>query len=185
MTTDMETYRAELLLALRLRDVPGPRIAEALAEVESHVAETGERPEDAFGRPQEYADRFAAAVGHPGPGGVRGLIRGVTWSAVVVGLAAAGGTWVLLDGVFAAVSRETAVGGLSPVAAIALGAAGLLAAAAVMVRLTRRSTDRVIDPRTGEDMTRPIPWWAMALLVAVPLLPLAVAIVLAVVKGPT
>ncbi|MGY1837325.1 hypothetical protein ACI79P_19730 [Blastococcus sp. SYSU DS0510] len=32
----------DLLLRLRLRDVPGTRIGEVLAEVQSHVAETGE-----------------------------------------------------------------------------------------------------------------------------------------------
>ena len=31
MSTDAKRYQQELLLALRLRDIPGPRIAEALA----------------------------------------------------------------------------------------------------------------------------------------------------------
>lgn len=40
MSTDAKRYQQEPLLALRLRDIPGPRIAEALAEVDSHIAET-------------------------------------------------------------------------------------------------------------------------------------------------
>lgn len=62
MSTDLETYRARLLLALRMRDVPGVRIGEALAEVDSHVAETGEDPRDAFGDPVAYADRLAGSL---------------------------------------------------------------------------------------------------------------------------
>jgi hypothetical protein len=184
MTTDLETYRSELLLALRLHDVPGARIAEALAEVESHVAETGERPQDAFGPAKEYADRFAAAVGHPGPGGWRGLVAGMTWSALVIGLTAAAGSWLLLDGVFAAVTAEDAIGGLSPVVAMVLGLVALLTAAAVLVRMTRRSADQVLDPRTGADMTPPIPRWAVVLMVVGPLLPVILAVTLALVAPP-
>jgi len=59
VSTELETYSNELLLALRLRDVPGPRIAEALAEVQSHVSETGEEALEAFGPPRVYADELA------------------------------------------------------------------------------------------------------------------------------
>ena len=62
MSTDLQSYSTRLLLALRERNVPGPQVAEALAEVESHVAETGEEPESAFGPPRQYADAVAAAL---------------------------------------------------------------------------------------------------------------------------
>jgi acyl-CoA synthetase (NDP forming) len=55
----------DLLLALRLRDVPGTRIGEVIAEVQSHVAETGEDPRQAFGTPKEYAAEVAGALGYP------------------------------------------------------------------------------------------------------------------------
>lgn len=69
MTTDsteektMADYRQALMLALRLRDVPGDRIGEILAEVESHVSDTGENPTEAFGPPREYA--AAPTTGQP------------------------------------------------------------------------------------------------------------------------
>ena len=70
----------DLLLRLRMRDVPGARIGEVLAEVQSHVAETGEHPREAFGAPKEYADQVADALGAPRPGW-RAAVRGLTWLA--------------------------------------------------------------------------------------------------------
>ncbi|RKT85324.1 hypothetical protein SAMN05421805_11599 [Saccharopolyspora antimicrobica] len=58
MTLD-EKYRDELLLALRLHEISGERVGEVLAEVEAHVRETGEDPEEAFGKPREYAAQVA------------------------------------------------------------------------------------------------------------------------------
>jgi hypothetical protein len=46
----------------RLLDVPGAQIGDALATVESHVHESGERAEEAFGDPRTYA-RAVAEVG--------------------------------------------------------------------------------------------------------------------------
>jgi hypothetical protein len=43
------------VVELRLADVPGAVIGDALAEVGSHCAESGESPHDAFGDPVEYA----------------------------------------------------------------------------------------------------------------------------------
>ena len=43
------------VVELRLRDVPGRTIGAALAEVESHCAESGEQAEEAFGEPVAYA----------------------------------------------------------------------------------------------------------------------------------
>lgn len=44
-----------MLLELRVRGVAGPRIGAALAEVDSHCAESGQSAEDAFGDPAAYA----------------------------------------------------------------------------------------------------------------------------------
>lgn len=43
----------DFVLELRLRDVPGARIGDHLAEVESHCIETGTDPEEAFGDARE------------------------------------------------------------------------------------------------------------------------------------
>src|SRR6185312_7740768 len=50
-----EEYRYHLVAALRTYRVPAARIGEAVAEVESHLADTGEDPVDAFGEPADYA----------------------------------------------------------------------------------------------------------------------------------
>lgn len=53
-------YLENLLIQLRLLDVPGDRIGQILAEVETYVADTGLDPVDAFGEPGEYAATYAA-----------------------------------------------------------------------------------------------------------------------------
>ncbi len=53
--SDLAQWRASFILELRLRDVSGASIADALAEVESHCAETGEEAPAAFGDPVSYA----------------------------------------------------------------------------------------------------------------------------------
>ncbi|MGW4472947.1 HAAS signaling domain-containing protein [Nonomuraea sp. NPDC004354] len=62
MTALDRKYREDLTLALRLRDISGARVGEVLAEVEAHVAETGEDPTTAFGTPKEYAATIAAQL---------------------------------------------------------------------------------------------------------------------------
>lgn len=51
------------VLEQRLLGVPGDRIGDALAVVESHVAESGESAQEAFGDPKVYASETAV----PGP----------------------------------------------------------------------------------------------------------------------
>ncbi|MDR1808584.1 MAG: hypothetical protein LBR33_11855 [Propionibacteriaceae bacterium] len=48
-------WASAFLIELRLQEVPGDRIGDALAEVEAHVAESGETAAEAFGDPAEYA----------------------------------------------------------------------------------------------------------------------------------
>lgn len=48
-------WRDDLILALRVKNVPGDQIGDILLEVESHVTETGESPEEAFGKAKDYA----------------------------------------------------------------------------------------------------------------------------------
>jgi hypothetical protein len=57
MITD--DWRDAFVLRARMRDVPGERIGEALAEVEAHCAESGETPDEAFGDPVAYAQTLA------------------------------------------------------------------------------------------------------------------------------
>jgi hypothetical protein len=48
-------WREDLILQLRMADVPGDRIGDILLEADAHLRETGETPAEAFGNPKEYA----------------------------------------------------------------------------------------------------------------------------------
>jgi hypothetical protein len=76
-----QTYVDRLVLALRMRDVPGERIGQVIAEVEAHVAESGEAPSEAFGSAEEYADRVSAALDQTAAPGYRRALRGtlIAW----------------------------------------------------------------------------------------------------------
>lgn len=50
-----DAWLEELTLELRMREVPGTAIGDALAQVRAHLAESGESAEEAFGTPEEYA----------------------------------------------------------------------------------------------------------------------------------
>ncbi|TFV53826.1 hypothetical protein [Blastococcus sp. TF02A-35] len=137
MSTDTATYRRDLLRALRSHHVAPDRIGEIVAEVESHVAETGETPVEAFGPAREYAAGFAG----PRPLGAR--LAGV-WL-VVLGAACG---WLIANGVFGLVADER-VHGMPAGVALALGA--LLWVPPMIGQLRRQLP--VADPRTGRRMT--------------------------------
>lgn len=160
MITELDTYRRELILALRVRDVPGDRIGEIVAEVESHVADTGEDPLEAFGPAREYA---AATTGRARPRW--------GWNDLLVAVAAGAAGWLLAGGLLGLVSG-TAVGPLHPWTALAVG---LIIGVPTVAHL-RRTASAVRDPRTGRDMV-PLPRWAPWLLGGLLALPVAVAAV--------
>lgn len=56
------TWVEEFVLEQRLLGVPGDRIGDALALVQSHVAESGESAREAFGDPTAYAREAAPAA---------------------------------------------------------------------------------------------------------------------------
>lgn len=58
MTTN-EKWLHELTLELRMREVDGATIGDAVAQARTHVEESGESASEAFGSPQEYADALA------------------------------------------------------------------------------------------------------------------------------
>ncbi|GAB3684227.1 HAAS signaling domain-containing protein [Saccharopolyspora tripterygii] len=58
----LDKYTDDLHRALRFHEISGDRTGEVLAEVEAHVAETGEDPVDAFGKPRDYARQVAAQL---------------------------------------------------------------------------------------------------------------------------
>jgi hypothetical protein len=170
LTATDQSWCDDLVLALRLRDVPGARIGEVLAEVQSHLAETGEDPRQAFGTPKDYARDVAGAVGvSPSP---RLGSRGDVVHTVVLGL----GGFLLADGLWSLGAGDTAAFGLPAWVVVAVSTLLLVGTALRVASATRRDADRVIDPRTGADMV-PFAPWRVALLVAVPVLALAAMLV--------
>ncbi len=173
MTDRPHAYRDDLLMALRQREVPGPRIAEALAEVDSHLSESGEDPTEAFGPPDAYADRLCEAIG---------LDPGETWTpgdtgaAVVYGLGSAAGAWLAIDGALAWRADGTSLG-LPAWVALSVGLVVLSVLWVRLVGLARSDPDPVRDPRDGRDMVPPRPWWLLPVMVAPTVLVVAIGIV--------
>lgn len=166
MSPDAGTYRDDLILALRLRDVPGDRIGEIVAEVESHVADSGEDPREAFGAPEQYAASFT------------GQAR-ARWSRadVLVALGSLAGGWALADGLLGLVSGDPVV----PLPAwVLLGAA--VAILAPVLRHLRHSASTARDPRTGEDLA-PLPRWVPWAIAGSLALPLAIGAVVIAATG--
>ena len=109
--TTIEKYTQQLTFALRLRDVPGEVIGDAIAQVESHVADTGEGPREEFGPAREYAATF----------GERKLpARRWVWFALnaLTGFPFA---CILLMSLFAQLRGEQLPWGIAPAVAIAVG----------------------------------------------------------------
>ncbi|NEK58904.1 hypothetical protein GCU56_13620 [Geodermatophilus sabuli] len=139
MTTSTDSYRRDLVLALRMGNVPPDRIGEIVAEVESHVADTGESPVEAFGPPREYAAGFARPRR---AGDVVSLL-------VLTGFGAACG-WLLATGVVGTVRGETFLG-FPAWTALVLGA--LLWIPPLLASVRRNASIR--DPRTGGFLAPP------------------------------
>lgn len=132
MTKHTDEYLAELTETLELRDVPTDAIAEIVREVESHVAESGENPVEAFGEPGRYADSFAP------PARSRGF-----WPQVIAaGLLGFGGGYSLLAGVLDLLSGSDGLPWLPPIAQVVVGVVGLLALVALIARMAVRSRNR-------------------------------------------
>lgn len=86
--TSLKDYTQALTVQLRLRDVPGRAIGQIVAEVESHVRETGEDPVEAFGQPGSYSAQFAGRRRPVGRGGWLSLAdvqTDVTFTMAMVG----------------------------------------------------------------------------------------------------
>jgi hypothetical protein len=134
---DRETteYVTALTGQLFRQRVPGPRIGEVLAEVEAHVAATGESARAAFGPPEDYARAWS----EPQTARERWRRRGVV-AAVMCG---AGGIAAVLAAGALAAGRGTTVFGVNGWWVLGLAAVALVAVIALV------PMERVIDPRTS------------------------------------
>jgi hypothetical protein len=176
LNSTAEAWCDDLLLRLRMRDVPGARIGEVLAEVQSHVAETGEDPREAFGPPREYADTIAAALGVPPSRGWRDAGRGLTWQDLATAAVIAVAAFALSDGLWSLGAGETSLFGLPAWAMCAVAALLLGSCVARVVLASRRAGDAVVDPRTGADMV-PLSRRQVAVLAGLPILFVVAALI--------
>lgn len=62
------------ILEARLQDLTGAQIGDALAEIDSHVVDSGEDPHEAFGDPADYARSVAATGGRAEDGGLASVV---------------------------------------------------------------------------------------------------------------
>jgi hypothetical protein len=141
VTTDLDEYRRQLITALRMYGVPAPRIGEAVAEVESHLGDTGEDPVDAFGDPDEYARELSRSPRRPARTSTNFIVAVVSFGAAAVAMSALlNGRWLPMAG-------------------------AVLALAALGVWLHRtRHRNRIVDPRTGRTLNLPVPTWAFVIM---------------------
>jgi hypothetical protein len=58
----LDPWRDNFVIALRLRNISGSQIGDALAQIDAHCTDSGEAPEEAFGDPVAYATHVAEQV---------------------------------------------------------------------------------------------------------------------------
>lgn len=123
-------YLRRLRAELHARGVPSGRLGEVLAEVDTHVADTGEDPASAFGPPEKYAARIAEETGATPEASTSAARR------LLTGVPATAGTLLAVEGVVGLVRDRAA-----PVTLAVLLAALLLPALSQLAGLSvRRST---------------------------------------------
>lgn len=152
-TPTVTDYGQSLVLHLRLQEVPPDRIGEIVAEVESHVAETGEDPVEAFGTARDYAASLTDEHRKPP----------WWWTTTTLVLAAAAG-WLIGQGAFAVLLGEPYLGRSGWLWL----ATGLVVGIPPAFMVARRARE-VRDPRTGRPLVR-TPRWATLAFYAIPFL---------------
>lgn len=151
-----EDYLQELRKRLQFRAVPRQRTDELVAEVASHLAESGEEPLEAFGSPDRYAARLVRGRWHTSRF-VIGMISGISGGLLLGGIASALGsseTTVDIQGenlLFGATIALGAGAALLPAVHRRLPSTGarLLLAAALVGSAT--IVTAVVVPSTGLD----------------------------------
>jgi len=83
--TSLKDYTKALTTQLRLRQVPGKDIGQIVAEVESHVRETGEDPIEAFGQPGTYSAQFTRDRGSRGRRAWSSLLNKAVPTVAIIG----------------------------------------------------------------------------------------------------
>jgi hypothetical protein len=116
--------------------VPGHRIGEALAEIDTHCADSGQSLDEAFGDPVDYARALARDA--PPTGSAR--TPGRPWTSALMALGTLGGILCLLDGVDAVTHGLRAALTVGQLVTVVAGTAGIAVIAGVVLRPGRRTT---------------------------------------------
>lgn len=135
-------WRDDLIVQLRLKDVPGDRIGDILLEVESHIRETGETPEEAFGPAKAYAETYVRA--NPPRREQASSIPQL----ILIGASSFAGTYLLSDGALSLGRGVDAILGLSAWVTLLIGLALLV------ITLARLPVDLIRHPVTGASLFR-------------------------------
>ncbi len=136
-----DEWRDAFVLRARLRDVPGPRIGEALAEVETHCAESGETPAEAFGDPVRYAQALADQLPPPARNPRLGWAR-----VALAGAAGIGAVSLLLSGVAAVSHDEPATISTGTFGSVLVGVGFVVGFFAVAERASARGLRWLLPP---------------------------------------
>ena len=163
--TSLKDYTKALTTQLRLRQVPGKVIGQIVAEVESHVRETGEDPVQAFGQPGSYSAQFAGRRRPVGRGGWLTL-DDVTFTMAMVG------AFVLLNGVLnlGEIVHVTA----NIVSWVALFVIYALVVGRIDIAVADRKTRTITAARRTQG-TRAVSWLRFLALLALVLLGMAIS----------
>lgn len=88
-------WRDRFIIEARLQGVDGTAIGDALVTADTHVQESGESAQEAFGDPTQYArDTAAASIRSPGTGMSRAAVLGVLIGLIgMFGAVSAAGAW--------------------------------------------------------------------------------------------
>jgi hypothetical protein len=143
------SWRDKLIVELRNRDVPGDAIGDILGEAESHLVDSGESPDVAFGEPKTYARERAASIAATPDDASDTLVSAIGGAigGVVLGL----GAWGLGAG-------EPAPGGIPAWVALFVGVAIL---SFVFLWIT---PDFITDPRTGRPLDSILSLWTILIV---------------------
>lgn len=129
----VEKYTAALVKELREKEVAGRVIGDAVAQVESHIAEGGEDPTEVFGTPREFAKQLA-----------HGRKKAINWPLYIVSvILTLGGTLLLLKGSFGVIQNQTLIWGIPPLVGIIVGSLAIVTWIILMIV----KTDPIKDPR--------------------------------------
>ena len=127
-----EQYASDLAEALDVRDVPAEAARQIVREVQSHLAESGEDPVEAFGPVSRYADQFAP----------RSREQEVVWFAVAAAALGFCGAFLIISGVFGLLDETATLWGLSPWVRLTAGIALVLTFVGLVIGIAVRSRRR-------------------------------------------